>query len=55
MKRLKQKRVASVKGIKKIDNLKKPHPAGEEEQRKENPFDFGGLPPINLKKNLGCG
>ena len=21
----------------------------------EKPFDFGGLPPINLKKNLGCG
>jgi hypothetical protein len=22
---------------------------------KENPFDFGGLPERNLKKNLGCG
>jgi hypothetical protein len=21
----------------------------------ENPFDFGGLPDRNLKKNLGCG
>lgn len=21
----------------------------------EKPFDFGGLPSINLKKNLGCG
>jgi hypothetical protein len=22
---------------------------------KENPFDFGGLPQRDLKKNLGCG
>jgi hypothetical protein len=28
-----------------------PTPAPE----KENPFDFGGLPDRNLKKNLGCG
>ncbi len=24
-------------------------------QNDEKPFDFGGLPSINLKKNLGCG
>ena len=24
-------------------------------QSDEKPFDFGGLPSINLKKNLGCG
>jgi hypothetical protein len=27
----------------------------ETEPEPENPFDFGGLPQRNLKKNLGCG
>jgi hypothetical protein len=27
----------------------------EPESGSENPFDFGGLPQRNLKKNLGCG
>ena len=31
---------------------KTPSPA---EIEKEKPFDFGGLPDRNLKKNLGCG
>jgi hypothetical protein len=31
---------------------KSPPPA---EAEKKNPFDFGGLPDRNLKKNLGCG
>lgn len=26
----------------------------EEPTSDENPFDFGGLPPRDLKKNLGC-
>lgn len=41
----------------------KPTPGGEQvtpdvsDQRaeEEKPFDFGGLPDRNLKKNLGCG
>jgi hypothetical protein len=24
-------------------------------EEKENPFDFGGLPSRDFKKNLGCG
>jgi hypothetical protein len=24
-------------------------------EKNEKPFDFGGLPPRDLKKNLGCG
>lgn len=24
------------------------------DEASENPLDFGGLPPRNLKKNLGC-
>lgn len=27
-------------------------PAGDQS---ENPFDFGGIPARDLKKNLGCG
>ena len=27
----------------------------EQEISVEKPFDFGGLPDRNLKKNLGCG
>lgn len=30
---------------------KKEEPTSEQ----ENPFDFGGLPQRDLKKNLGCG
>ena len=26
-----------------------------EENNAENTFDFGGIPPRDLKKNLGCG
>jgi len=33
---------------------KKIEPSTENEQD-ENPFDFGGLPARDLKKNLGCG
>lgn len=24
-------------------------------EKNEKPFDFGGIPPRDLKKNLGCG
>ncbi|HTE30132.1 MAG TPA: hypothetical protein VK666_07145 [Chryseolinea sp.] len=35
---------------------KKPVPKkAEETESQENPFDFGGLPQRDLKKNLGCG
>jgi hypothetical protein len=30
-------------------------PPTAEEETTENPFDFGGLPNRDLKKNLGCG
>jgi hypothetical protein len=30
-------------------------PPPQQEQPEEKPFDFGGLPARDLKKNLGCG
>lgn len=46
---------ASAKKVKKNDVLK----ADENQQNhtivEEKPFDFGGIPDRNLKKNLGCG
>jgi hypothetical protein len=39
------------KARKKLDN---PVP-GPPPNEKEDPFDFGGMPDRDLKKNLGCG
>lgn len=39
-----------LKKSKKKEPKKIPSPDGKEE-----PFDFGGLPQRDLKKNLGCG
>jgi len=36
-----------TKGVKKLPD--------EKDKADETPFDFGGLPNRNLKKNLGCG
>ncbi|WKZ59503.1 MAG: hypothetical protein QY309_16770 [Cyclobacteriaceae bacterium] len=33
----------------------KPAVPATAEETTENPFDFGGLPNRDLKKNLGCG
>jgi len=33
----------------------KPSTQAEEQATEEKPFDFGGLPNRDLKKNLGCG
>jgi hypothetical protein len=41
------------KAAKKV-KLKEKKPLPPPETEKENPFDFGGLPDRNLKKNLGC-
>jgi hypothetical protein len=30
-------------------------PPKQESERETDPFDFGGLPKRDLKKNLGCG
>jgi hypothetical protein len=38
---------------KKPEPPKRPAPPAPEEP--EKPFDFGGLPQRDLKKNLGCG
>jgi hypothetical protein len=35
-------------------NDKQQQPSKENEEQ-EKPFDFGGLPQRDLKKNLGCG
>ena len=47
------KRVKVKKG--KSKDIIKPEPRVAPEDEKENPFDFGGLPKRDLKKNLGCG
>ena len=46
----KKKAKKAEKEPKKVEPLA-PNPATEEDK----PFDFGGLPNRDLKKNLGCG
>jgi len=46
------------KKVKKLSKTKNedPKPSSEKQAEKETtPFDFGGLPQRDLKKNLGCG
>ena len=45
------------KVVKKDDQAPKTAPKPEESviKEEEKPFDFGGLPQRDLKKNLGCG
>lgn len=50
-KKSKKKEDASEKNRKATD-LK---PVTPEKEEGEQPFDFGGLPARDLKKNLGCG
>ena len=47
----KKKAKKAEKEPKKAKNFLAPTPATEEDK----PFDFGGLPNRDLKKNLGCG
>lgn len=52
------KKSKSKKQDKKGKTLKPSSAPGKEKQAdeaRENPFDFGGLPNRDLKKNLGCG
>jgi hypothetical protein len=45
-------------GKKKLPKKEKPKPKKLDlkiDQEEEKPFDFGGLPDRDLKKNLGCG
>ncbi|MCW5912439.1 MAG: hypothetical protein KIT62_15330 [Cyclobacteriaceae bacterium] len=46
-----KKKAASKKKTKKAVKVDPPKPVDTKDDR----FDFGGLPDINLKKNLGCG
>ncbi len=48
---MKKKKVRSKK-VKKLDKKASKLPLPKEQ---DDRFDFGGLPAINLKKNLGCG
>lgn len=41
--------------VKKMPSTEPEKPSTEEKSEPENPFDFGGLPQRDLKKNLGCG
>ena len=44
--------VKSTKNAKKNDGIKTDE---SQQYHEEKPFDFGGIPDRNLKKNLGCG
>jgi len=46
-----KKKIAKSKKIKKAEKSPELPTPNELDDR----FDFGGLPKINLKKNLGCG
>ena len=48
---LMKKKVESRKKLKKEVKLV----VGKPDPTKDERFDFGGLPEMNLKKNLGCG
>jgi hypothetical protein len=43
------------KDKKKETEKPKPPEKPEVKEENENPFDFGGMPQRDLKKNLGCG
>lgn len=49
--RLMKKKTKPKKKVKPIPASNENKPATGKDER----FDFGGLPEINLKKNLGCG
>ena len=48
------KKKSKKKEVKKSEEAKK-KVSEEAVPSTEKPFDFGGLPDRNLKKNLGCG
>jgi hypothetical protein len=50
-KRRKTSSKAAQEKAKALDEFKE----GEQPKDEEKPFDFGGLPNRDLKKNLGCG
>jgi hypothetical protein len=47
-----KKKVIKQKKVKKLEAKPSPLPLSKEQ---DDRFEFGGLPEINLKKNLGCG
>jgi hypothetical protein len=49
--RILMKKKPKKKELKKTKEIKEK----EQETSVDKPFDFGGLPDRNLKKNLGCG
>jgi len=50
MKKGRPKKSAKSKEVQEL-----PVPPAIHDREKEKPFDFGGLPDRDLKKNLGCG
>jgi hypothetical protein len=47
--------MGKIKALKKAKTKDDKKPPVLEKTENENPFEFGGLPDRNLKKNLGCG
>lgn len=54
MQKGKKRKTKEKHGMWKETNLPKA-PRQEKDSENEGPFDFGGLPSRDLKKNLGCG
>ncbi len=54
MKKTKQKNAAKEK-VKTPSKELKQQSSGPDISNDDTPFDFGGLPQRDLKKNLGCG
>jgi hypothetical protein len=50
-----KKRKISKKHAKPAEKNEKRAKPEEDQFAEEKPFDFGGLPSRDLKKNLGCG
>ena len=51
---MRKKKKSKVKDVSK-ESAKATTKNSQVEKEEENPFDFGGLPDRELKKNLGCG
>jgi hypothetical protein len=51
---MRKKRVSKKRKTVKVKE-EKPTLPSTQESHEEKPFDFGGLPNRDLKKNLGCG
>lgn len=52
---MEKKKSGKRKNSVKLSARGKPKKSDESRSQEENKIDFGGLPDVDLKKNLGCG